>query len=110
MQEAVKALMRGSYTIECEVKEALSESGNVEEFGEALRTKMTVEIAEACAAVISFSGKPESFLVVNLKTPILSDHMEQLEDKLRDLMNKEGIKAVIESTLTGNTTVAEGVV
>lgn len=110
MQEGVNALKHGSYTIECEVKEALDESENVEDFGEAVRSKMTVEIAEACGAITHFSGKPESFLIVNLKTPLTPEIMERLEDSLKGFLNSMSIKAVIESTLTGNTTVAEGAV
>ncbi len=110
MQEGVNALKHGSYTIECEVKEALEEAGNIQEFEEAVRTKMTVEIAEACGAVVCFSGRPESFLVVNLKTPLTPEIMERLEDSLKGFLNSMSIKAVIESTLTGNTTVVEGAV
>jgi len=51
--------------------------------------------------------KPVPLLTIKVKTPILPDSMEKLEDKLRDFLISKGIEAVIESTLTGNTTVAK---
>ncbi|MFZ2412441.1 MAG: hypothetical protein WAW23_12785 [Candidatus Methanoperedens sp.] len=47
-------------------------------------------------------------LTIEVKAPILPESMERLEDSLRDFLISKGIEAVIESTLTGNTTVAKG--
>ncbi len=54
--------------------------------------------------------KPAPLLTIEVKTPILPENMEKLEDGLRDFLNSKGIDAVIESALTGNTTVTKDVV
>lgn len=49
-------------------------------------------------------------LTIEVKTPIpLPDSMERLEDELRDFLISKGIRAVIESNLTGNTIVCQEV-
>lgn len=47
-----------------------------------------------------------ALLTIEVKTPIFPENMEKLEDSIRDFLNSKGIEAVVESTLTGNTTVA----
>lgn len=45
-------------------------------------------------------------ITINIESPVLPAELEKLEDALRDLLNSKGIKATIEDTGTGNTTVA----
>lgn len=55
-------------------------------------------------------GERMPLLTIEVKAPISPESMERLEDELRDFLNSRGIDAVIESTLTGNTTVTKGAV
>ncbi len=55
-------------------------------------------------------GERMPLLTIEVKTPILPERMERLEDELGDFLNSRGIDAVIDSTLTGNTTVTKGAV
>ena len=43
---------------------------------------------------------------IKIGTALLPEQHERLEDDLRDFLIKQGIKATIENTSTGNTTVA----
>ncbi len=52
--------------------------------------------------------KPKD-LTIDIKTLMLPEDLEKLEDGLRDFLNSKGIEAVIENPSTGNTTVAKGV-
>lgn len=48
-------------------------------------------------------------ITIEIKTLILPEEFEKLEDELRDFLNHKRIEAVIDNTEIGNTTVARGV-
>lgn len=113
-QEEIRALKHGAYTIECDVKDALEEAKNVQDFGETVKTRMMDLIGEARSAIASFCGKQdaqrhEAFLTISLKTVLLPEALEKLEDEIKRLLESKGIGAVIENDGTGNTIVTAGV-
>jgi hypothetical protein len=84
----------------------------------ALCSKCRVRVEHTAAAIIEafkelhppkVEEEPAPLLTIEVKTPVLPENMEKLEDGLKDFLNK-GIEAVVESTLTGNTIVAREVV
>jgi hypothetical protein len=46
-------------------------------------------------------------LTIKLKTAIFSDCAEMLEEELRDFLRSFGVEAVIEDSITGNTTLTD---
>jgi len=46
-------------------------------------------------------------LTIKRKTAIFSDCAEMLEEELRDFLRSFGVEAVIEDSITGNTTVTD---
>lgn len=46
----------------------------------------------------------DKFITINISTEITSEEHEKLEDAIRDLLEKEGIKGSIDNDYTGNIT------
>lgn len=96
------------------VKSSVTETMDFDEQW-ALCSKCRGRVEHTAAAIIEafkelhppkVEEKPAPLLTIEVKTPILPENMEKLEDGLRDFLNSKGIETVVESTLTGNTTVA----
>ncbi len=60
MQEEIVALKHGSYTIECDVNDALEQAENISEFKETVRTRMKDLIGEALDSIANFCADPEN--------------------------------------------------
>ncbi|MDP2755497.1 MAG: hypothetical protein Q8P40_14060 [Nitrospirota bacterium] len=46
-------------------------------------------------------------IIINIKTPITPEAHEKFEDKLKELLEKEGLEAIIDNLATGNSTVTD---
>ena len=49
----------------------------------------------------------EQQIIITIKTPITPETHEKLEDKLKGLLEKEGLEATIQNLTTGNSTVTD---
>ncbi len=108
MQEVFHALRHGSYTIECDIGDALEGARNVQEFGESVKGKMRDLMNEARQVIDDFCGEEDVVFTIRLKGGQCSEALEELEDEIRDLLEVRGINAQIEDGGSGNTTVAHG--
>lgn len=107
LREMVESLRHGSNTIECDVNDALEAASDLDDFKERVLCELNSLVGEIQDVKKVLDYKYVQQMTITIATPLTPEACEKLEDKLKELLEKERLEATIDDLVTGNSTVTE---